>query len=123
MADWVYFLYEDIFDIKKGNTPKSKNNGNTFLISATGLNNGVSKAITSVSIPNNKEVIMVSSNGAVGDAFYQGRDFFTTGDVNILTPKFKINPYIAMFLNTIIRQEKFRFNYGRKWGKEKMLKH
>ncbi|ORU92385.1 MAG: hypothetical protein A6F72_04765 [Cycloclasticus sp. symbiont of Poecilosclerida sp. N] len=70
-----------------------------------------------------KEVITAYSNGAVGDAFYQNKDFFATGDVNILTPKFKMTSYIAIFLNTVIKKEQFRFNYGRKWGKNKMLKH
>jgi hypothetical protein len=31
---------------------------------------------------------VVSSNGAVGDAFYQNQDFYATGDVNILFPNF-----------------------------------
>jgi hypothetical protein len=43
--------------------------------------------------------------------------------VNILIPKFNLTPFIAMFLNTAIKKEQFRFNYGRKWGKEKMLNH
>lgn len=123
IENWKYFKYQDIFEIKKGNTPKNQNNGNIFLVSATGLNNGVSKTIFSNSTANNKNLITVSSNGAVGDAFYQNKDFFATGDVNILTPKFNLNPYIAMFLTAIIKKEQFRFNYGRKWGKEKMLTH
>ncbi len=121
--NWKYFLYQDIFEIKKGNTPKMQSNGNIFLVSATSLNNGVSKTISSPSITNNKGLITVSSNGAVGDAFYQNKDFFATGDVNILIPKFNLTPFIAMFLNTVIKKEQFRFNYGRKWGKEKMLAH
>lgn len=120
---WRYFLYKDIFLIKKGRSPKNKGDGNTFLVSATGLNNGISKKVNSKSTPNVENVITVSSNGAVGDAFYQSQDFFATGDVNILNPKFDLTPYIAMFLNTVIRKEQFRFNYGRKWGKEKMSTH
>lgn len=120
---WKYFVYSDIFDIKKGKVPRNQSDGNTFLISATGSNNGVSKTISSQSIANNKGLITVSSNGAVGDAFYQNKDFFATGDVNILIPKFNLTPFIAMFLNTAIKKEQFRFNYGRKWGKEKMLNH
>jgi hypothetical protein len=123
VENWKYFIFSDIFYIKKGNAPKNKSNGGVRLVSATSLNNGCSKVVSSLSIPNNEGVITVSSNGAVGDAFYQNKDFFATGDVNILTPKFNLTPYIAMFLNTIIKKEKFRFNYGRKWGKEKMLTH
>lgn len=68
-------------------------------------------------------MITVSSNGKVGDAFYQNKDFFATSDVNILTLKCNLTPFIAMFLNTVIKKEQFRFNYGRKWGKENMLNH
>ena len=54
--------------------------------------------------------------------FYQNKPFWASDDVNVLYPKFKINPYIAMFLTTLIRKEKFRFNYGRKWHMERMNK-
>jgi len=30
------------------------------------------------------------------------------------------NQYVAIFLCTLIRQEKYRYNYGRKWHAEKM---
>ena len=123
IENWQKFDYSEIFNIKKGNTPKKQNDGSVFLVSATGLNNGVSKTVASATNPNKRGLITVSSNGAVGDAFYQNQDFYATGDVNILFPNFDYNQFVAMFLITVIRQEKFRFNYGRKWGKEKMLSH
>lgn len=123
VKNWQYFLFQDYFEIKKGITPKNKTDGYISLVSATSMNNGVSKKVTSKSAPNMKNVITVSSNGAVGDAFYQNQDFFATGDINILIPKFDLTAHIAMFLNVVIRKEQFRFNYGRKWGKEKMLNH
>ncbi|VVH59536.1 hypothetical protein BAZOLSSOX_746 [uncultured Gammaproteobacteria bacterium] len=123
IENWQKFDYSEIFNIKKGNTPKKQNDGSVFLVSATGLNNGVSKTVASATNPNKRGLITVSSNGAVGDAFYQNQDFYATGDVNILFPNFDCNQFVAMFLITVIRQEKFRFNYGRKWGKEKMLSH
>ncbi len=39
-----------------------------------------------------------------------------------MIPKFTLTPYIALFLVTVISQEKYRYNYGRKWGKQKMEK-
>ncbi len=51
----------------------------------------------------------------------QEKPFYATCDVNILIPLFPLNVYIAMFLNIVIGLEKYRFSYGRKWGKEKML--
>jgi hypothetical protein len=46
--------------------------------------------------------------------------FVASDDVNVLYPKFPLNQYIAIFLCTLIRQEKYRYNYGRKWHAEKM---
>jgi hypothetical protein len=62
----------------------------------------------------------VNRNGSVGEAFYQPRAFCSTEDVHIFTPKFQMNPFIALFLTTIIRRERYRFGYGRKWGIERM---
>ncbi len=36
-------------------------------------------------------------------------------------PLFPLNTYIAMFLNTVIEFEKYRFSYIRKWRKVKIL--
>jgi Type I restriction modification DNA specificity domain len=38
----------------------------------------------------------------------------------VLYPKFELNQFIAMFLISLIKKEKYRFNYGRKWHKERM---
>ncbi len=121
--EWKEFYYKDIFDIYKGKTPKNKYEGDSYLISATSFNNGVSQKIDKEGKIFSKNSISVASNGDVGMAFYQSKDFMATGDVNILYSKFKLNKYIAMFLNAIIMKEKIRFCYGRKWGKEKMLEH
>jgi hypothetical protein len=64
--------------------------------------------------------IGVNRNGSVGEAYYQPVPFCSTEDVHIFTPKFLMNKYIALFLVTLIRQEKYRFNYGRKWGLDRM---
>ena len=66
--------------------------------------------------------IGVNRNGSVAEAFYQSQPFCSTEDVHVFTPKFKLNPYIALFLTTLIRQEKYRFGYGRKWGIDRMKK-
>ena len=48
--------------------------------------------------------------------------YWALDSVNVLYPKFELNPFIGLFIATIIRQEKYRFNYGRKWGKDRMEK-
>lgn len=122
VEDWCYFKIGDIFNITKGKTPKSQIEGSIRLISATNTNNGSSKKISSLSNKNKANTITVSSNGSIAESFYQDKDFFATGDINILECE-NINVYVALFINTIISKEKFRFNYGRKWGKDKMIEH
>jgi len=56
----------------------------------------------------------------VAEAFYQPKPFWATDDVNVLYPKFQITPNIALFIATILRMEKYRFNYGRKWHLDRM---
>jgi hypothetical protein len=66
-------------------------------------------------------VITVNYNGnGVAEAFYQPEPFFASDDVNVLYPKFELDSAVALFVATIIRREKYRFNYGRKWNLERM---
>ena len=67
-----------------------------------------------------RNTLTVSYNGSVGEAFYQPDAHFPLDDINVLYPKFHMNVYTAMFIITLIRKEKYRFNYGRKWHKERM---
>jgi len=114
--EWTYFEYQDIFELKKSGVKQSQKE--VLHISATEKNNGLSDMIeTDKYFTGNR--ISVSSNGSIGESFYQERDFSASGDINVLSNN-KINKYSAMFINTLIRKEKYRYSYGRKWGVEKM---
>ena len=116
VSTWQWFTYNVIFDLKKGQ--RIVNNemikGNTPCIRPIEDNNGVHDYIDLE--PNHTgNTITVNYNGSVAEAFYQPKPYFALDDINILYPKFELNPYIAMFLITLIRKEKYRFSYGRKW--------
>jgi hypothetical protein len=64
--------------------------------------------------------LTISYDGSIGEAFYQSEDFWASDAVNVLYPKFEMNAEIGLFLCTLIRKEKYRFNYGRKWHLERM---
>lgn len=119
---WKWFKYSDLFVIKRGKGPRKKNlleGGNTPLVTSTDENNGVSDYTRRS--PNHKaNVITVNRNGSVGEAFYQPEAFSSTEDVHVFIPKFELNPYVALFLVTLIKMEKYRFSYGRKWGIKRM---
>ena len=114
---WSEFRYDALFDIKKGNrlTKSDMAEGNTPFIGAIDSNNGYRQFI-SASPNHSAGTITVAYNGnGVAEAFYQDAPFRGSDDVNILYPKFELNRYVALFICALIRQEKFRFSYGRKW--------
>jgi hypothetical protein len=113
---WQSFRYDALFNLGKGEriVNKDMREGNTPCIRPIESNNGVYDFIDLN--PNHEgNSITVNYNGSVAEAFYQPVPYFALDDVNVLYPKFDLNPFIAMFLITLIRKEKFRFNYGRKW--------
>jgi hypothetical protein len=119
---WKWFLYDDIFDIKKGNrlTKADMIDGDINYVGAIDSNNGITAKISNDEHIHSANTITVSYNGSIAESFYQPDPFWATDDVNVLYPKFSLTPYIALFLCTIIGKEKYRFNYGRKWDKKTM---
>lgn len=118
---WKSFKYNQLFVVKKGKrvTKLDLSHGSTPFLGAIDRNNGI-REYTELVAMHPANTITVNYNGSVGEAFYQDAPYWASDDVNILYPKFSLNKYIAMFLITIIRQDKYRFNYGRKWHKERM---
>lgn len=121
---WKPFRYSDLFNIERGRGPRKKDldgSGSTPFITSSDSNNGLTNYTAEESI-HEGNTIGVNRNGSVAEAFYQPVSFCSTEDVHIFIPKFKLNQYIAMFLITLIKQEKYRYNYGRKWGIDRMNK-
>ncbi|WP_336975105.1 restriction endonuclease subunit S [Bacillus thuringiensis] len=119
---WRDFVYEELFEIKKGKrvTKKDIRLGKTPFIAAIDSNNGI-REYCDLNPLHEGNVITVNYNGSgVAEAFYQNKPFWASDDVNVLYPRFKMNIYIAMFIITLIRKEKYRFSYGRKWHLERM---
>ena len=134
-STWKWFRYDEIFDIKHGfynKKPEDNPEGDIPFIGATDSNNGVTSHSDLETIANTTKTgdgsnspmeekifencIAVTNNGSVGYAYYQAKPFTCTHDVNPLYLKgHEINPYIALFLCTLIEKERFRWAYGRKW--------
>lgn len=122
---WKKYRLEDLFCFKKGTRliKEDMEDGNVNYLGAISSNNGVRQRIacqeSDLYTPN---CITVNYNGSVGEAFYQKDPFWASDDVNVLYAKewWQLNAYRAMFLITIIRINKYKFDYGRKWTMEKM---
>lgn len=119
--EWKDFCISDLFLLKKGKrlTKENMTQGHTPFIGAIDSNNGLSALIGQAAL-HPKGAITVSYNGSVAEAFYQPKNFWATDDINVLYPKFNMLPEHALFICTIIKKEKYRFNYGRKWHLERM---
>lgn len=119
--EWPYVRIGDLFELHRGSnvTKRSMLPGETPYIGASADNNGVTARI-SLAPTFQGGKITVSSNGSVGEAFYQPVPFVASGDVTVLTPKFEMDEPIALFLCTLLYAEKYRWNYGRKWVPSRM---
>ncbi|MCE4051947.1 restriction endonuclease subunit S [Bacillus sp. Au-Bac7] len=120
---WKSFRLSSIFNVYTGKGPlirdAKKNPGNIPAVSATQFNNGIvthTNYDSELTHPGN--VLTLAKNGSVGEVFYQSHNFVATSDVLVLEPKFNFNVYHAMFLIPIIKKQRHKYNYGRKWNKE-----
>lgn len=120
---WEWFRLEELFEIKKGRrlTKAKMTKGKVPFIGAINSNNGYREYIGQMPI-HSGGTITVNYNGSVAEAFYQPVPYWASDDCNVLYPRFEMTPFTGIFLCTLIRQEKYRFNYGRKWHLDRMKK-
>jgi hypothetical protein len=111
-----------LFDIVKGAGEyliKCKE-GNTPLISATRKNNGV---LGYVNLPPTFKAPAITIERVGGNAFVQLEDFATVpDDLFVLIPKIDMPLEILYYVISVIKNEKWRFNYSRKLTSERFLK-
>ncbi len=119
--DWQQFRYDELFDIRKGKrlTSEDMTIGNTAFIGATEYGNGETGRIGQEALHPGGQ-ITVSYDGSIAEAFYQPEPFWASDSVNVFYPRFEMSREAALFLVTLIRREKYRYNYGRKWKLEVM---
>jgi hypothetical protein len=113
---WKSFKLVDLFEIKGTKTTKpdvvNESNIGVFpYVTTQATNNGVEKFLDFFTETGN--VITVDS-AVLGFTSYQYENFTASDHVEKLLPKFESNPFIMLFLTTILNQEQYRFNYGRK---------
>jgi len=123
VESWKGFELQRIFEIVKGRrlTKAQMRGGDTAFISALDNNNGLRQPVLGVAA-HKPGVITVNYNGnGVAEAFFQPEPFLASDDVHILYPKFEgLTALSALFICAVIRLEKYRFSYGRKWNLDRM---
>lgn len=123
-SSWKAFKIGKLFKIDKGCrlTKANQREGAINYVGASAFNNGITAHIGNDTNLNAANTISVCYNGSIGESFFQEEVYWATDDVNILTPKFTINKYIAMFFTTIIKNESVKYAFNNKWTKEIMEK-
>lgn len=123
MEDWKEFEVRDLFEVVYGvnlelvnctETTKHDPEAVAF-VSRTESNNGVSayvKPIQGVN-PQPENTITVAGGGSVLAAFLQTQPFYSGRDLYLLYPKEDISNNVKLFIVTIIKANKYRYNYGR----------
>lgn len=122
VSTWRPFALQDLFDLRKGQRLTKLNMlpGLVPYVGASDSNNGITARVGQKPI-HPGGTITVSYNGSVAEAFYQPVPFWATDDVNVLYPRgFELTPEVGLFICTVIRLEKYRFSYGRKWHLDRM---
>lgn len=123
IRDWRQFTFNKIFEIRKGKrlTLKDQIGGTIPYVSSSSLNNGIDNYIGNGFTDEN--CITFACYGSIGEVFYQKEKVWVSDNANVFYLKGKtLNSYIAMFLITILRLEKFRFSYGVTGKKERLEK-
>lgn len=113
---WSSHFISDLFDVSGTKTTPleyldSIGNGKYPYVTTQATNNGVAGHFDHCT--ENGGVITVDS-AVLGFASYQPIHFSASDHVEKLTPKFPLNPHLAMFLVAAINANRFRYSYGRK---------
>jgi hypothetical protein len=122
IESWGEFALGDLFTFVKGKRLRKEDmsDGETNYLGAISENNGIRQRVNAPAIFK-ANCITVNYNGSVGEAFYQSAPFWAADDVNVLYANgWTLNKYIAMFVITVIKANRYKFGYGRKWTLEKM---
>lgn len=122
LESWRSWTLGEIFHVAKGSrlTRRSRTPGNVPFVGASMANNGVVDYVEgpprfpahSISVPYN-------GNG-VAYAFLQRDPFCASDDVQVLTSLEEVAPAALLFVCQVLRRERYRFSYGRKWHLARM---
>jgi len=120
---WKEFRIGEIFNIKgsgKSKTICEVKEGIYNYITTKATLNGINSKSNYYN--NNANVITVDS-ATIGISFYQDKQFVASDHIEILEPKkYKLNRFVGLFLSTILRQNMYLYNYGRKRSQTRIAK-
>lgn len=120
--DWKWFKYTDLFSISGSKTTpieelENYGKGEFPYVTTQAVNNGVEGYYD---FWTEKGGVLTVDSAVLGFCSYQEKNFSASDHVEVLTPLFEMNRYIALFLTTLINKEQYRYSYGRKCSQIKL---
>lgn len=126
IKNWKSFIIEELFEIQKGErlVEYERIDGKIPLITATSENNGVSSFISYDDFHNYKKIFQNKITvDMFCNVFFHNYKYFSDDNIHTFTRKYKRdNRYISLFIVTILRQLKYKFNFGRQLRLSKINK-
>ena len=129
LDDRVYgtFKVSDLFEVKYGvnlelnacnECDRDEENSVNF-VARTAENNGVSSRVIIIDgvVPQKAGLISVAGGGSVLSTFLQPEPFYSGRDLYTLEAKEDISDEAKLFVITIIKQNKYKYSYGRQANK------
>ena len=121
--DWKEFSLNDkeIFEISRGRRHIAENRikGDIDYYSASKNNNALTDKISNPLFLDENKIIFTT----FGDCFYVKGKFTASDEVAMISIKsIELDIYIAMFLVSILKELKWKYNFGRKAFKKRLLK-
>lgn len=122
--NWKWFEYSELFTISGSRTTskeelESYGEGEYPYVTTQAVNNGVEKFYNYYT---EQGGVLTVDSAVLGFCSFQEKNFSASDHVEVLTPKFKMNKYVALFLTTLINMEQYRYSYGRKCSQIKLRK-
>ena len=119
---WKQIKIHKIFDVVGSKTtPKKKleeiGQGEYPYITTRATNNGIDGYYDFYT---DKKNVLTIDSATIGYCSYQQNNFTASDHVEKLIPKFKMTDNIAIFLQTLLNKEQFRYSYGRKFNQPRI---
>jgi hypothetical protein len=124
-SHWTHVTLEEVFEVGKGRslTRRQREPGRTPFVGATMRNNGVTDYVSVEPMFHAPSISVPYNGNGVAYAFLQEQPFAASDDVQVLTPRSPVPRAALLFTCAVIRRERYRFSYGRKWHLERMRRN
>jgi hypothetical protein len=123
LASWEYWRLSDLFEICKGSrlTKRDRRSGEVPFVATSTANNGIVDYIMGPArFPAWTITVPYNGVGGVAYAFLQRQAFCASDDINVLRPYDAVPVPALLFVCVVLRHERYRYSYGRKWNLERM---